>query len=461
MFQYPFPFKPRPNQEELLTKLLQDDQIKTAVLRIHRRWGKDAVCFFVMCYRAMKKAGNYAYFFPTLKQGVEVLWEMVDDHGNYIIDTFPEELGVKLNRSKYTITLPTEDGKKAKIYLKGLDTIGDKNRGIAVDGAVFSEYSFADINSIKKVLPAIRGKKGWIIYNSTPQGKDHFWKMEQLALDRIQKGSKDWLFMHRQTLDPNAENYSGVFSVEEIEAIKRTDGYSQSQLEQEYGANYDSGEGGTVFGKQLAEMRKEGRIGDFSYDNTLPVYAYLDLGYHDDTSICFVQYSGSACRIIDFWRGNNMNIPEIVRVAFADSNYKDNLLGVYLPHDATQNYGLNYTKEDLFQESLQNYNINAIIEVSSRMRVQQSISFTREYFRKFQINLSTCDYLLESLEQYSYKFQGNKGIYDDANLKPIHNKYSHAVDALRLIAQHNMQVGEPNAYQYTPINQNDWGDFEW
>src|SRR5579872_5348467 len=60
-----------------------------AILRWHRRSGKDTTCFCYMVKEAFRVKGNYYYIFPTKEEARKALWENFN-RGWKILDYIPK-----------------------------------------------------------------------------------------------------------------------------------------------------------------------------------------------------------------------------------------------------------------------------------------------------------------------------------------------------------------------------------
>ena len=70
---------------------------------------------------------------------------------------------------------------------------------------------------------------------------------------------------------------------------------------------------GSIYGKQLAQAREDGRIGKVPYDGAAPVYAALDLGVGDSTSICFFQTVGQEVHFIDYYESSGEDLAHYIK----------------------------------------------------------------------------------------------------------------------------------------------------
>ena len=91
----------------------------------------------------------------------------------------------------------------------------------------------------------------------------------------------------------------------------------------------------------------------------------------------------------------------------------------------------NITQKNIYNQAISNFeaiypNINW--HSLEKERVDRGIKLVREQMPNMIINSNNCDWLLECFNNYEYKRLSKS---DDWSPKPMHNKYSHMMDALR------------------------------
>lgn len=141
-----------------------------------RRHGKDVCCFSLMVREAMKRVGTYYYYFPTLEDGKEILWEnrtTIDGKTGNMIDLLcPEEIVSYTNNQDYYKILTNG----SVIRIEGTDKLSV----VGTDGCgyVFSEWQKQKPEAFDLVRPILRQNRGWVIFNGTMRGKmNHLYKM--------------------------------------------------------------------------------------------------------------------------------------------------------------------------------------------------------------------------------------------------------------------------------------------
>lgn len=234
----PHKFKPRAYQLPVLKAM--DKGIKRAVCVWHRRSGKDKTLFNLMVKKAFERVGTYFYLFPTYTQGKKILWKGMDKSGFKFTDHIPPELIEKKNDTEMYIEL--KNG--SVIQIVGTDQI-DNIVGTNPIGCVFSEYSLQNPKAWDLIRPILAENGGWAIFNFTPRGKNHGWKILQQA-----RQSDDW--------------FHQVLSVEDTKAIsedvleKERQEMPQEMYEQEYLCKFI--DGAASFFKRIDDNLWEGNL---------------------------------------------------------------------------------------------------------------------------------------------------------------------------------------------------------
>lgn len=180
---------------------------------------------------------------------------------------------------------------------------------------------------------------------------------------------------------------------------------------------------GSIYGKQLAQAREDGRIGKVPYDGSAPVYAALDLGVGDSTSICFFQNVGQEMHFIDYYESSGEDLAHYINVL---ANKPWDYRQIFLPHDAkARELQTGKTREEFFREH--GYNNVTILRPSVHTYGQDDINMTaRPKFSKCWFDEKNCARLLECLAAYHYEYDDKNKLLKD---RPKHDWSSHAADA--------------------------------
>ena len=180
---------------------------------------------------------------------------------------------------------------------------------------------------------------------------------------------------------------------------------------------------GSIYGKQLAQAREDGRIGSVPYDGSAPVYAALDLGVGDSTAICFFQTVGQEIHFIDYYESSGEDLAHYINVL---ANKPWDYRQIFLPHDAkARELQTGKTREEFFQDH--GYSNVTILRPSSHTFGQDDINMVaRPKFSRCYFDDKKCARLLECLAAYHYEYDEKNKLLKD---RPKHDWSSHAADA--------------------------------
>lgn len=418
----PYNFTPRPYQLELFRAMdgvagKPESKKTRALLRWHRRAGKDKACWCFLIKEAAQHAGNYFYVFPTKTMARQALWENIDSKGFKLLDHLPPQ--VIARKSNQEMLLELTNGSTIRVL--GYDKDPDSIRGIACKGVVFSEFAFSDPESYKTMIPALRESQGWAIFNSTPNGRNHFHELWNNVAT-----SPRWFVSLLQTYWPDKPGYSGLIPKDQFEFIMKEEGLTSEDVEREYGVSFNSGMQGSYFADQIQEAWSSGRIGAYLYDETLPVNTHWDIGI-DDTDACwFSQRVGNTVLWVDYFEKNGQGTNDIARM-LKNKGYEYNVH--YLPHDADhrkKGQEVVTTASEL-EESLKLYEVSGRVEVLSRTpNKQASIMAARKRFPMYKFDAANCKEGLNHLELYHRAYDKRRKVFLQ---QPKHDEHSHAADA--------------------------------
>ncbi|MBO7720087.1 PBSX family phage terminase large subunit [Candidatus Saccharibacteria bacterium] len=181
---------------------------------------------------------------------------------------------------------------------------------------------------------------------------------------------------------------------------------------------------GSVFGRQLARAREDGRIGSVVCDDSLGVYTAWDLGVGDATAIWFFQVtSGGEIHFIDHYESSGEDLGHYISI-IQNKPYQYNKH--FLPHDANaRELQTNMTRVDFFR----NRGINnvEVLRPTKFTLGQDDISLVaRPKFSKCWFDEKKCQRGLECLRAYHYEYNEKNKLLKD---KPCHDWSSHSSSA--------------------------------
>ena len=309
------PFKPREYQKPLI-EAIDSGRYKRAIACWHRRAGKDIALWNLIVKKALTEKGLYYYFLPTFTQSKKIIWDGINNDGFKFIDYCPKEATESRNGTELKITL--KNG--SIIQLIGTDTY-DSIRGTNPRGCVFSEHAFQNPMAWEVVKPILKVNGGWAVFNSTPNGKNHFYEMFEMA-----KNNDSW-FTEKLTIKD-----TGVLTEKDMQE-EREDGMEEDMIQQEYYVSFDVGAKGSYYALLVEEARKQNRICDLPVEKHIQVDIFQDIGRNDSYSMGFMQKVGDEIRFIDFYEDNGKEVAKYIEYVL-EMGY--HIGYVYLPHDSKQ-----------------------------------------------------------------------------------------------------------------------------
>jgi phage terminase large subunit len=412
IIEIPYAFKPRTYQLDLLKAM--DSGYKRACVVYHRRAGKDKTLFNMTVKKALERTGVYYYFFPEFAQGRRVIWDGIDGSGFKFRDHVPKRLVKKENSTDMKIELIND----SIIQIIGTDKF-DKVRGANPIGCVFSEFAFQTPAAWDTVRPILAENGGWAVFNSTPFGKNHFYKMYQMA-----KENPDW-FTQLLTVEDSRDEFGNRYVPESVVDEERRAGMPEEMIQQEFYCDFTANSQGFYYLKYMVDASNEGRIGELPYDPDIPVMTFWDLGVRDDTAIIFCQYKDGYINIIDFYKSNSVGIEHYAkelqnkRYVYESHNF---------PHDMQKTeMGTGRSILEVAEELFRGTRIN----VMQKLDFEDGVNAARMILPKCKFNSAKCGPLIEALENYHREWDDKLKEFKN---KPVHDWASHPADAFRYLA---------------------------
>ena len=250
----PHNFTARPYQLPFLHAMETEKKLRACCVW-HRRAGKDKTFVNFLIPQMLQRKGAYNYYFPTASMGRDILWDGMDKSGFRFMDHFPPELIKRTNSTEMLVEL--RNGSIFKI--RGTD----KREPIGVNpvGVVFSEYSRQNpAGGWDLVRPILAENGGWAVFNFTPRGKNHAYRLYTMA-----RGNPEW-FCEKLRADD-----TGAITTEAIEA-ERASGMSDELIEQEFYCSFDYGVEGSYYGRAMTQLWDWGQVGSVPWEPKAPVY---------------------------------------------------------------------------------------------------------------------------------------------------------------------------------------------
>jgi hypothetical protein len=258
----------------------------TCVALLSRRFGKTHVCYIQDVEQSIQKPGSrIAYFYPTLKQGKQIIFPIAD----IVFEDAPSGVSAVWSEQDSCYTFPND----SKIYIFGCDTMRDidRHRGpryssIRIDEAGVHHYLKYLYKSV--LLPTLltMKEKPLITFMGTPAlSTEHEFKdiyeSNQLKGDAIRKTIMDNTSVSAQTRD---------------EFIAESGGYESTETRREYFCEWVTDSEYAVIPEWREHFIEETERTE--YYQFYDVYCSMDIGGRDKTAIVWGYYDFKRARLI-------------------------------------------------------------------------------------------------------------------------------------------------------------------
>ena len=413
-----------------------------------------------MCKRRLlvpKTTGTYVSLDNPMIR--DILWDKTyldPDSGQYIKmlqDNVPQNL------ARWRDTAMTgQFSNGSRLKLQGYFQSGRDKNGV---GTAFQDYAFTELalftreDPLPRLMPILsnEAEQKRLMVASTPRGKrrNPLWQLMQSF-----EGSKDFKVIIRSIDDLNEmmrrEGLPPVRTQDQLdqdrEAYRRRFG-NDRMFEQEYFCSFEEIDAAAVYGEAYMKLMEEKRATNFNLDGGHPVYVVFDIGssglHSDATSWIAFQWVNGKHFIYDCGEGHGKALPEYVEELRARPWFHK-LTQIILPWDADHHEkAVNTTPADMMRKVFPNTVVlaksNKVFKLSNGRSADYSeitdIQQTRMALYNTLIHSVNCDWLLECLENYKYEFNSKLQQWSD---RPLHDRYSHMMDALRYMVQATKEV---------------------
>ena len=201
------------------------------VVAAGRRAGKSFLSAVTLLIEALKEENRFGvplkgkevwYVAPTYQQARDIIWGLLKDLGEPVIQQVHEN----------TSTMTLINGRTIK--LKGSDR-PDTLRGVSLAYVVLDEYAFMKPEVWDMIIgPALADSRGDALFIGTPAGKNHFYDLWAESASDL---DEDWESFHFNSLD------NPLISPEELERARNR--MSVEAFRQEFEASFEASGGGS------------------------------------------------------------------------------------------------------------------------------------------------------------------------------------------------------------------------
>ena len=388
----------------------------------------------------------YWHVMPTFKQAKLVAWDMLKEFSRPIP-------GIKPNISELCITYPAGPHGQAKLQLVGADD-PDSLRGPALSGLSMDEYSQIPGHAFGEVLSKALGDHlGYCIFSGTIKGKDQLYQMYQDV-----KLERDWYAVW-QDIDKSLATESGPTitalrrAMEDDRKLVLQRVMTQAEFDQEWYLSPEAAIKGAIYGAELAQARKDGRITRVPYEPALPVQTDWDLGFGDNTAIWFSQSLRSGeVRLVDYYEASGEGFPHYAQVLKDKAQQRGYVYGTHwAPHDiVVHELGTGKTRLAVAREH------GIVFKVTPRVsqgknEIEEGINAARLLLPVCWFDADRCAAGIEALLHYRRDFNQRLNEFKPT---PVHDWSSHGADAFRgLAVRHKTPTREQEEPEpYRPLS---------
>ena len=179
---------------------------------------------------------------------------------------------------------------------------------------------------------------------------------------------------------------------------------------------------GAYFSRQMADARKQGRIGFVPYNPSIPVNTFWDLGINDAAAIWLHQRDERQDNFIGYYENSGENFPHYAKW-LQETGYTFG--GHYLPHDAdNRSFRVaGSTLDDAYK--LLPGEIYLVPRVKAKL---DAINAVRSRFHTVFISEQNCATGITHLDNYKKEWNEHLGVWRNT---PRHDAASHGSDAFQ------------------------------
>lgn len=384
----------------------------------HRRSGKDDIALHWAAVSAFQRVGNLWHMLPRANQARKALWDAINPRTGRrrIDDAFPKEIRSTTNDHEMFIRFI--NGSTWQVV--GSDNF-DSLVGSPPVGLTFSEWALCDPSSWAYLRPILAENGGWVIFNTTPRGKNHAYRTFRAA----QKESSHFA-QRLSALE------TGVFTPEQLETERRQliaeygPDYGQSIYEQEYLVSFDSANLGAVLGRWMVRAEAQGRIrADTLFDkNGAPIEISADIGFRDTAAWWFWQPRSDGFSLVDFDHDSGMEAADWIDRLRKRCDERGYRLGhIWLPKDAkAKTFG---AKRSAMEQFLSAFGAS-IVRVTPNASVADRINAGRTIIEKCWFDEARCEEGIEALKAWHFVYDEER---KEFSKEPDHDWSSHSADS--------------------------------
>lgn len=369
--------------------------------------------------KAMQRPATYWHCLPEYEQARKAIWAAVNPHtGKRRIDeAFPNE--IRETKDEQQMFIRFKNGATWQVI--GSDRYNSLV-GAGVAGVTFSEWALCNPSAWGYIRPMVEENDGWATFITTPRGRNHAKAMYDMA-----RGNPRWFAELSSINDTGALTAEQLDeSLKEYEALYGED-LGRAQFAQEYECSFNAAILGAFYAREMAQVRREGRIAEIEPLEGQPVHRAWDIGVRDDTSIWWFQVVGTQIFILDCYSASGAGVDhyaEVIAARKAERGWQDG--SDFVPHDArVKEWGTGRTRV----ETMQGMGLNPrVVPQAGKL---DGINAVRRTLPRCVFHPRCEEQGIAALEQYRREWDDDKKAFKASE---VHDWSSHLADAFRYLA---------------------------
>jgi len=429
-----------------------------------RQTGKDADDIEYAMNRSWRYPGTQSVYV-----GLDNVWIRNNIFNKYIDGRrfwadYPEDQ-IEVKDTAKEVLFKNNPGELAEARIKFLGFLNDSAAiGSSYDNFYVSEASLYSENAFQYIQPiwdqkAALGRELFVCFNGTPRGMHNvFYELLRTYTGEDEPEAfpgphgrvyVDYMPIQDVIVPDGHGGYRPMYTAAELERLK--DRYLRqfgnlNLYEQEYECKFTTVNAGLVY-QGVRQLREEKRYCPYNLDTHQPVYVAWDIGSKDkmtdSTAAVVYQYYNGHMYVYDVYEARGQALVDCV-AELAARDWWQYVRVCMLPWDSERSA----SSETPLEEAQRIYP-NVTWHALEKERVDRGINEVRRMLPNLIVNSDRCDWLMQCFDNYEYK---RLVAADDWAAKPVHNRYSHLMDALRyaVMGVNEMAYLRLNAYGEDP-----------
>ena len=391
---------------------------KNVLACVHRRAGKDIFCLEAWTLRGLKRVGTHVYLFPLFKQARQVIWQGMDYDGKPFMKAIPEALIDRKNEARMEIDLFNG----SKLILAGSNNY-DGLMGTNPVTIIYSEFSLHNPLARQYLNPILVQNGGKEILQYTPRGMNHGYEVFQQVKDlpdyHVEHLSVEQTFKHDGTR---------IITDQDIQRAKDL-GMSDEMIRQEFYVDFEVGNLGAYYTREISDMEREGRIMPLKADPSLPLHSIWDLGGTDATAGILFQIQGRYVHLLHLLHDTGRGLKFYLDQAEQIRRSLNCTWGHHwMPHDVRQEHqGWEHTESRIMQARKHGWQLQVVPKVN----FEDGIEAVRYMLPRTRICKLNGQMILRAIREYQRLYKEQTGNYSK---HPLDNWATHIADAVRYLA---------------------------